>query len=215
MELHVDNNQKPLVVADGVVVSMDYELRVDGQVVDSSDESEPLEFLQGHGNIIPGLENQIYGMGIGQAKKVDVVAKDGYGEPDPSAVMEVPKAEFPAEIPMKPGVELQVASDDGEVLIATIVSVSEEAVKLDFNHPLAGKDLSFDVKIVDLRMATEEEMEHGHVHSEDMDEDEEWDEEEWDEEEFDDDEESDDEDEEEEVDEDDAAGDNHGPVAKK
>lgn len=160
----MEDNDKKLSVADDVVVSLDYTLTVDGEVVDSSEEDEPIEFLQGRGGIISGLEKALYGMVEGESKQVAVPAKDAYGEYDSEAVMDVPRSEFPPEIPLKPGVELQMRDQDGDVVHAQIVSVSKSSVKLDFNHPLAGKDLKFDVTIAGLRAATAEELDHGHVH---------------------------------------------------
>jgi FKBP-type peptidyl-prolyl cis-trans isomerase SlyD len=153
-----------LTIQDGQVVSMDYTLRIDGEVVDSSDGQEPLEFLQGAGNIIPGLEEALYGMAIGEKKQVTVAPEDGYGELDEEAYVDVPRGEFPAEIPLEIGTEIQVTDQDGNPMFARIDSFDDEAVKLDFNHPLAGKTLNFDVTIMGLRAATEEEMEHGHAH---------------------------------------------------
>ena len=167
------DNRKPTVVADDVVVSLEYTLTVDGEIVDSTEGIEPISFLQGYENIIPGLERELYGLKVGDEKKVFVPAKDAYGEIDPEAVVDVPRKEIPKDIPLKPGVELQVTNEDGELLDAVIVSVSKEQVKLDFNHPLAGKDLSFAIKVVDLREAEPEELEHGHVHGDDFDEEDE------------------------------------------
>ncbi len=162
----MDNHShpKPNVVADDVVVRMDYTLSVDGKVFESSTESEPIEFIQGYGQIIPGLEKELYGMITGQSKEVYVTSKDAYGETDPEAMMDVPRSEFSDDIPLEPGVQLQVQNEEGEVLDAHIANVEEDTIQLDFNHPLAGKDLTFEVKIVDLRDATPEELEHGHVH---------------------------------------------------
>ena len=95
------------------------------------------------------------------------------GEIDPENIIDVPRSEFPREIPLEPGTELEVKNTDGEVLSATIQSVDKNSVKLDFNHPLAGKELTFEVTVVDLRAPTEEELAHGHVHSEGFEEDEE------------------------------------------
>lgn len=153
-----------LKVQDGQVVSMDYTLRVDGEILDSSVGHEPLEFLQGAGNIIPGLEQELYGMAIGESKQVIVQPKDGYGTLDPEAFIDVPRGEFPAEIPLKPGVEIQVTDENGHPMNARIDSVGDDNVRLDFNHPLAGKELHFEMKIVSIRPPTEEETEHGHVH---------------------------------------------------
>lgn len=163
----MENQNTPREVADDVVVSIDYTLTVDGEVVDSTEGDEPLQFLQGHQNIIPGLERELAGMKVGDSKQVVVSAGEAYGEVDPDNVVDVPRSEFPAEIPMEPGTELEVKNADGEVLSATIAEVNADSVKLDFNHPLAGKQLTFDVSIVELRSATEEELAHGHVHYED------------------------------------------------
>ncbi len=173
MEFALDAENKPVVVEDDVVVSLNYTLTVDGEVVDSSEEDGPISFIQGYGNIIPGLERELYGMRTGQSKHVSVSAADGYGTVDPEAVMEVPTEELPADIPLEVGVELEILNEDGEELSAVITKVGEKTIVLDFNHPLAGKQLEFDVTITDLRAATPEELDHGHVHDEDYDEDEE------------------------------------------
>lgn len=144
---------------------MEYSLHVDGEMIDSSQGREPLEFLQGAGNIIPGLEDELYGMEIGETKNVIVAAEDGYGELDPDAFIDVPREQFPPEIPLEVGVQLQLQDGNGQVMMARIDTVEADRVRLDFNHPLAGKELVFDVKIVGLRDATDEELEHGHVHS--------------------------------------------------
>lgn len=161
----MNENTKPEIVANDVVVSMAYRLKVNGEEVDSSDESGPLEFLQGSHNIINGLEDQIYGMKIGDTRSIIVQPKDGYGEIDPLAMIDVPRSEFPPDLPLEVGVELDIRDEDGEIFPATIVDVNPSMVRLDFNHPLAGETLTFDVEIVDLRAPTAEELEHGHVHS--------------------------------------------------
>lgn len=147
-----------------LVVSMDYELKVENTVVDFSEEGDPLIFLQGRGNIIPGLEVAIQGMGVGESKNVMVKAAEAYGEYDPENFIEVPKAEFPEEIPLEIGTEIGVNDENGEELSAYIEEVDVDKITLNFNHPLAGKDLEFKVKIVEIREATPEELEHGHIH---------------------------------------------------
>lgn len=203
----MDTQNKPRAVADDVVVSLEYTLTVDGEVVDTTEGDEPLQFIQGHQNIIPGLERELVGMKIGESKNVIVPATQAYGEIDPENVVDVPRDEFPTEIPLEPGTELEVKNADGEVLSATIADVSKDTVKLDFNHPLAGKELTFNVTVTDLREATEEELAHGHVHYEDegfdFEEDEEFDEDEF---EYED---------EEEEDEDFEADDNRGDTLKR
>ena len=165
---------KPSVIADDVVVTLDYTLTVDGEVVDSTAGIDPISFLQGYENILPGLENELYGLKIGDQKKVFITAKDAYGEIDADSIVDVPRADIPKDIPLKPGIELQVSNEDGELMDAVITSISKDSVRLDFNHPLAGKDLNFEVTVVDLRAAEAEEIEHGHVHGDDYDEDDEF-----------------------------------------
>jgi FKBP-type peptidyl-prolyl cis-trans isomerase SlyD len=160
----MSKNSELTLVADGLVVSMDYTLTVDDEVVDSSTEDGPIQFLQGYGNIIPGLEAHIGGLAIGESLQVTVAAKDAYGEFDPDQIVDIPLDEFPAEICVETGVELEMKDQDGDMLFAKIASVGKSRAKLDFNHPLAGKELTFEVTIVDLRLPTAEELEHGHVH---------------------------------------------------
>lgn len=152
-------------VQNGVVVSMEYTLRVDGELLDSSEGHGPLEFLTGYGNIIPGLENEMIGMKVGDSKDVVVAPADGYGEYDEEAVMEVPKNQFPKDMPVEEGLELTVRDDSGQGRYARIESVEGETVRLNFNHPLAGDELHFNVKVVSLREPTAEELDHGHVHA--------------------------------------------------
>jgi FKBP-type peptidyl-prolyl cis-trans isomerase SlyD len=151
-------------VDDGVVVSMEYKLTVDGEVLDSSDEAGPLQFLAGYGNIIPGLEKEMIGMKIGDSKEVTVQPEDGYGEFDEEALMEVPRSEFPADLKIEEGAELHITDEEGEHRPAYVTSFDDKTVKLDFNHPLAGAVLNFYVKVVGLREPNSEELDHGHVH---------------------------------------------------
>lgn len=153
-------------VEDGVVVSMEYKLTVDGEVLDSSDQAGPLQFLAGYGNIIPGLEKEMMGMKIGDSKEVTVQPEDGYGEFDEEAFMDVPRSEFPADMKLEEGLELHVTDEDGEHQAAYVQSFDDKNVKLDFNHPLAGAVLNFYVKVVGLREPNAEELDHGHVHEE-------------------------------------------------
>jgi len=153
-------------VEDGVVVSMEYTLHVDGGLLDSSDGQGPLQFLAGYGNIIPGLEEEMRDMKIGDSKDVVVQPKDGYGEFDDEAFMKVPRTDFPKEMPMEVDTELTVRDEEGNSRYARVDSIEDDNVTLNFNHPLAGDELRFHVKVVALREPTEEELEHGHVHEE-------------------------------------------------
>ncbi len=151
-------------VKDGLVVAMQYTLKVDGNVTDSSEGREPLEYVHGAGNIVPGLEREMIGMAVGESTEVVVAALDAYGEEDEKAYMDVPQDQFPKEVPMKVGTEIQVQNQEGQPMYACIEKIEDQTVRLDFNHSLAGKELHFAVKVVEIREATAEEKEHGHVH---------------------------------------------------
>lgn len=155
-------------VADGMVVSMDYTLTLDdGQVIDTSEGREPLVYLHGRGQIIPGLEKELVGMAVGASKKVSVSPDEGYGNVDPNAMQLVEHSVFPDDLELKPGLHLQMATPEGHPLEAEVVEIKEEGVLLDFNHPLAGETLNFDVSIKDMRAATADELSHGHAHGPD------------------------------------------------
>lgn len=151
-------------VQNNKVVSMEYTLHVDDEEIDSSKGQDPLQFLVGHGNIISGLEREMIGMKVGDSKDVIVPPAEGYGEFDENAFMDVPRNAFPNDIPVQEGTELTVRDDSGQPRYARIDVVDGDTVTLNFNHPLAGDELHFNVKVVSLREPTEEELEHGHVH---------------------------------------------------
>jgi FKBP-type peptidyl-prolyl cis-trans isomerase SlyD len=151
-------------VQNNVVVSMEYTLRVDDEEIDSSKGQDPLQFLVGHGNIISGLEREMIGMRVGESKDVVIQPADAYGELDEEAFMEVPRGAFPQDIAVEEGAELTVKDDAGQSRYARIDAIDGENVTLNFNHPLAGDELHFNVKVVGLREPTAEELEHGHVH---------------------------------------------------
>jgi len=151
-------------VQDGVVVSMEYTLHVDGKLLDSSEGQGPLQFLMGYGNIIAGLENEMIGMKIGESKDVVVQPADGYGEFDEEAFMEVAKKDFPKDMPLEVGAELTVRDNADNARMAFVDGIDGDTVTLNFNHPLAGDELHFHVKVVALREPNDEELSHGHVH---------------------------------------------------
>ncbi len=156
----------PMTVQDGMVVSLDYSLRLDdGAVIDSSAAGEPLEFLQGAGQIITGLEQALYGMRVGDEKQVTVQPADGYGEMDPQGVQFFPAASFPQDMALEVGMALQAQDQSGHAYTVYVSAVQEDGVLLDFNHPLAGETLHFQARIASLRPATEEELAHGHAHA--------------------------------------------------
>lgn len=156
-------------VRNDLVVSMVYELRVNSEKIDSCEDDDPLHFIQGQGHIIPGLEREIDGMAIGESKHVLVKAADGYGEFDPEQVVEMPKSDFPEDFTLEPNMEVTFEDEDGTEMTAFVEEVTLETVTFNFNHPLAGDDLEFDIRITGLREATPEELEHGHVHLEEHD----------------------------------------------
>ena len=153
-------------VADGVVVGLDYTLRLDdGEVLDTSEGREPLAFIQGAGGLVPGFANAIYGLQLGEEKDFVVPPEEGYGTYQPEANIIVPASAFPQGITPEVGLQLHVRSTDGGTQAATVKDISERGVLLDLNHALAGKTLHFHVKVLALREATAEELAHGHVHS--------------------------------------------------
>jgi FKBP-type peptidyl-prolyl cis-trans isomerase SlyD len=151
-------------VQNNKVVSMEYTLHVDNEEIDSSKDQDPLQFLVGHGNIISGLEREMIGMKVGESKDVVIAPADGYGEYDENAFMDVPRGAFPTDMPVEEGAELTVRDDAGQARYARIDAVDGDTITLNFNHPLAGDELHFNIKVVDLREPTAEELEHGHVH---------------------------------------------------
>jgi FKBP-type peptidyl-prolyl cis-trans isomerase SlyD len=151
-------------IAKNKVVSIDYTLtNAKGEVLDKSSKGQPLQYIQGQGHLIPGLERVLEGKGAGDAVKAAIPAKDAYGDRDEELMQIIPKDSF-ADIPdLKVGMELEAEGDDG-VRVITVVGIEEDRVVVDGNHPLAGMDLNFDVTIVGVRDATEDELGHGHVH---------------------------------------------------
>lgn len=151
-------------IQNDLVVTLDYKLFVEDELLESTDDGEPIQFLQGHGQIIPGLEDAIFNLKVGDTKKVVIEPENAYGEYDPESIEVAKIEEFSEEVPMDVGTFLDFRDDDDEVLSAQIVEADEETVTLDFNHPLAGKTLTFEITVTDLRPATEEELDHGHSH---------------------------------------------------
>ena len=134
-----------------------------GQVIDSSTGRGPLAYLHGASNIIPGLESALEGKGAGDSLAVTVPPEQGYGQRDPNLVQPVPRASFQGVADIKKGMQFQAQTPDG-ARIVTVVDVDPQNVTVDANHPLAGMELKFDVKVVDVRAATAEELQHGHAH---------------------------------------------------
>ncbi len=152
-------------IARDKVVSMDYTLTGDdGKVIDSSNGQAPLTYLQGAGNIIPGLEKALEGKVTGDNIKVSIPPEQGYGQRDPQMIQPVPRSAFQGVTEINPGMQFQANTNAGPRMV-TIVKVDKESVTIDANHPLAGATLNFDVTIKDVRDASTEELQHGHAHA--------------------------------------------------
>jgi len=144
--------EKPAgVVAKGSKVSIDYTGRLeDGTVFDSSEGKQPIEFVAGSGQVIKGFDNAVMGMRKGEGKQVKIEPQDGYGERDEKLQQHVPKSVFPPEMKLEAGMGFSFKTPDGQVIHASITAVSADSITLDLNHPLAGKTLAFDIKVVDI-----------------------------------------------------------------
>ncbi len=152
-------------ISDNSAVSIHYTLTNSaGEKLDSSVGGEPLEYLHGAGNIIPGLEDALAGKEAGDKFKVTIDAENAYGEKQAEMIQVVPKSMF-NDMPVEPGMQFQAQVSHGPGII-TVVEVNGDEVTIDGNHPLAGEDLTFDVEVMNVRQATEDEISHGHIHGE-------------------------------------------------
>ena len=152
-------------ISDGTVVEFHYTLTdQDGETLDTSTGQEPLAYLHGASNIVPGLERQLTGHTIGDRFEAAVPPEEAYGELTGEGPQAVPRAGFPEDVELAPGMSFQGQGDDGETCIVWIVGVEGEQVLIDLNHPLAGMHLNFNVEVVTVRAATQEEIDHGHPH---------------------------------------------------
>lgn len=155
-----------MTIKDNSAVSFHYTLTDDdGQQLDSSVGKEPLAYLHGAGNIIPGLENALTGKAVGDAMTVAVSAAEAYGEVQKELIQDVPRSSFQGIDEIEIGMQFEAQTGQGGAVPVTVTAVTDEMITVDGNHPLAGKNLNFDVTIEAVRDATEEELERGHVHS--------------------------------------------------
>jgi len=146
------------------VVTIHYTLKNDGgEVLDSSSGGDPLAYIQGHGNLVAGLEKALEGKPAGASLAVVVDPADGYGVRDEALIQRVPKRSLQGAGEIKKGMQFQARTEDGMRLF-TVTGLVGDMVTLDGNHPLADQTLHFDIQVVDVREATSEELEHGHVH---------------------------------------------------
>jgi len=153
-------------IAQNAVAAFHYTLTDDeGQVIDSSKGREPLTYLHGGGQIVPGLEKQMEGRGAGDRFTADVAPEEGYGVHHAELLQEVPREAFQGVDDIQPGMQFQGRGPQGAINV-TVTRVEDGKVFIDGNHPLAGKTLHFDIEVTHVREATSEELEHGHVHGE-------------------------------------------------
>jgi len=152
-------------VASDKVVLFHYTLTNDaGDVIDTSDGHDPMPYLHGHGNIVPGLERQLTGLAVGAKLSADVPPGEGYGEKSDRPPQPVPRDQFPPDVDPQPGMQFVVQGPEGEHMPVWIENTDEQHVFITFDHPLAGETLHFAVEITAVRDATEEELAHGHPH---------------------------------------------------
>ena len=148
------------------VASIHYTLKdKNGEIIDSSEESKPLSYIQGLGNLIPGMERGLEGKIAGDTVSLIIAPEDAYGIRDDQYLSVIPLDNFPDKESVKPGVQFVAQSDQGS-RDAIILKVEGNDVTADFNHPLAGIELHFEIKVMDVREATTEELAHGHIHGE-------------------------------------------------
>lgn len=151
-------------IAQNAVAAFHYTLTDDdGQVIDSSAGREPLTYLHGSGQIVPGLEKQMEGRAAGDKFTAHVAPEEGYGVRHEELMQEVPRAAFQGVEDIQPGMQFQGNGPEGQVNV-TVTKVENDVVFIDANHPLAGKTLHFAIEVTDVRGATEEELAHGHAH---------------------------------------------------
>lgn len=151
-------------VADKRVITLAYTLKDnDDNIIDRSEDGS-FSYLHGADNIIPGLENALTGKAVGDELSVTIAPENGYGVRDPGKTQQVPRNMFPPEHEIVTGMQFHAQGPDGQSVVVTVARVEGDTITVDGNHPLAGVELNFDVTIMDIRDATGEELEHGHVH---------------------------------------------------
>jgi len=148
----------------GKVASIHFTLRTNGQEIDSTGSGEPLLYLHGSQNIVPGLEAALEGKAAGDEVSATVAPEQGYGPRQDTPAMRVPRDQFPSDFPVQVGMPVGGEDDQGNVIPFWVTAVEDDSVVVDPNHPLAGHTLDFEVQVVAVRDATPEELAHGHPH---------------------------------------------------
>ena len=152
-------------ISDKCVVTFHYTLtNSDGEELDTSVGRDPMKYLHGASNIVPGLEKELKGKSAGDTLKVEVHPDEGYGQVDPKLIQKAPRSAFDGSPEIKPGMQFQAQGPGGEVQMITVKEITDDEITIDGNHPLAGQVLHFDVSIEEVREASKEELSHGHAH---------------------------------------------------
>ena len=152
-------------IASGRIVSLDYRLHLgDGDIVDESLPGDPFVYLHGAGQVVPGLERGLEGLIVGDERNLVVEPQDGYGEYQTDGVQEVPRNAFPREVQLEVGQQFEARSPNGDTFPMIVKELRRESILVDLNHPLAGRTLHFDVRVLAVRDATQAELAHGHAH---------------------------------------------------
>jgi len=147
------------------VVAIGYTLKNDsGETLDEATHQEPLFYLHGSSQIIPGLEAALEGSKAGDKKQVRIEPKDAYGERADDLILTLHRTQFPKDAKIEEGMQFMGTSDDGKQAVFTVLEINGDAIEVDGNHPLSGETLNFDVEVISVREATKEELEHGHAH---------------------------------------------------
>jgi FKBP-type peptidyl-prolyl cis-trans isomerase SlyD len=150
-------------ITDGVIAIIHYTLKNDqGEVLDSSEGGDPLPYLHGASNIVPGLEKELAGLSVGDKKDVDVAPEEGYGVANPAMIQQVPRDAFPEDAEVAPGVQFLMQGEQGQAIPIWVTAVEDGTVTIDANHPLAGQTLHFSIEVAAVRLPTDEEKTNGH-----------------------------------------------------
>lgn len=152
-------------IKSGTVVNLAYKLtNMSGETLDEATAADPMTYLHGSGQIVPGLEEALEGLKSGDKKQVTVSPEDGYGELNPDLKLTVKRTQFPQEMQLEEGMQFESETPDGHGLVFTVEKLEGDQVSINGNHPLAGVTLCFDVTVLSIREATSEELSHGHAH---------------------------------------------------
>ncbi len=155
-------------IRENKVVDLAFTLKSEeGEILDQAEKDDPFVYLHGFDQVVPGLESALAGLKVGDQKKVEVSAAEGYGEIDPSLKVIANRSQFPKGVELEVGIQFETETPDGDEVVFTVCAIEGDQVHVDGNHPLAGQKLHFEVEVLNIRDATTDELEHGHAHGPD------------------------------------------------